>query len=120
MKAFVLLTAMPPTTGHLQLLQLANRLAPDGVVAIINTQPHEPFPAERAASLRAAIKRIGLSDRIELIHYDKTIEQDPSAPGFWEMWREMMHGFGITPQDSIVASERYGKKLAEVTGTQFF
>lgn len=111
---------MPPTTGHLQLLQFANRLAPDGVVAIINTQPHEPFPGERAASLKAAIRRIGLSSRIKLIHYDKTIEQDPSTPGFWQMWEQMMRGFGITPEDIIVASERYGKKLAEVTGTQFF
>ena len=32
----------------------------------------------------------------------------------------MMIGFGITPDDIIVASERYGKKLADVTGTHFF
>ena len=120
MKAFVLLTAMPPTTGHLQLLQFANRLGADGVVAIINTQPHEPFPRERVTALRAALKRVGLSRRVKLIHYDKTIEQDPSAPGFWKMWQQMMIGFGITPDDIIVASERYGKKLADVTDTQFF
>lgn len=111
---------MPPTTGHLQLLQFANKLAPDGVVAIINTQPHEPFPNERAASLRGAIKRLGLNRRIKLIHYKKVIEQDPTAPGFWDMWRRMMLSFGITGDDIIVASERYGKKLAEITGTQFF
>lgn len=111
---------MPPTTGHLQLLQFANRLAIDGVVAIINTQPHEPFPRERATSLRAAIKRVGLSKRIQLIHYDKAIEQNPQAPGFWDMWKQMMIGFGITSDDIIVASERYGKKLADITGTQFF
>ena len=120
MKAFVLLTAMPPTTGHLQLLQFANKLAPDGVVAIINTQPHEPFPKERAQALRAAIKRVGLARRVKLVHYKKTIEQDPSAPGFWDMWRQLMVGFGVTPGDIIVASERYGKKLAEITGAQFF
>lgn len=111
---------MPPTTGHLQLLQFANRVAPDGVVAIINTQPHEPFPKERVAALKAAIKRVGLAKRIKLIHYAKTIEQDPSKPGFWDMWQRMMIRFGITPDDIIVASERYGKKLAEITGTQFY
>ena len=111
---------MPPTTGHLQLLQFANRLAGGGVVAIINTQPHEPFPSERVQSLRAAIKRVGLDKRVKLIHYDKVIEQDPSAPGFWEMWRRMMLEFGTTPEDIIVASERYGKRLADVTGSQFF
>lgn len=114
------MTAMPPTTGHLQLLQFASKLAPDGVVAIINTQPHEPFPNKRASSLRTALKRCGLGHRVKLIHYKKTIEQNPDAPGFWEMWRQMMIGFGITPNDIIVASERYGKKLAEITGTQFF
>lgn len=111
---------MPPTTGHLQLLQFANRLAPDGVVAIINTQPHEPFPKERTIALRAAIKRVGLGRRVKLIHYNKTVEQDPSTPGFWEMWQRMMTEFGITTDDIIVASERYGKKLAEITGTQFY
>lgn len=111
---------MPPTTGHLQLLQFANKLASDGVVAIINTQPHEPFPRERVTALRAALRRVGLSKRVKLIHYNKTIEQDPSTPGFWDMWQQMMKSFGITPSDIIVASERYGKKLAEITGTQFF
>lgn len=111
---------MPPTTGHLQLLQFANKIARDGVVAIITTQPHEPFPGERAASLRAAIRRLDLAPRIELIHYNKVIKQDPKIPGFWNMWQRMMFEFGITQNDVIVASERYGKKLAEVTGTQFF
>ena len=73
---------MPPTTGHLQLLQFANKLAPDGVVAIINTQPHEPFPKERAGALRAAIKRVGLARRVKLIHYKKAIEQDPKTDHF--------------------------------------
>ena len=111
---------MPPTLGHLHLLQFAHKLTQDGVVAIINTQPHEPFPSERVAALQQAIKRTGMEANVELIHYDKAIEQDPSAPGFWEMWRTMMIGFGITPDDIIVASERYGKKLAEITNTHFF
>ena len=111
---------MPPTTGHLQLLQFANSLAADGVVAIINTQPHEPFPVERVAALKQAIERTGMGKRVTLIHYDKAIEQNPSAPGFWDMWRTMLVDFGITDQDIIVASERYGKKLAEITGTEFF
>lgn len=111
---------MPPTTGHLQLLQFANNLATDGVVAVLCTQPHEPFPEERAKSIRAAVQRLGLDHRITLIHFDQTIEQDPSAPGFWEMWQGMMAEFGLTPNDIIVASERYGQKLATLTGTQFF
>lgn len=120
MKAFVLLTALPPTIGHLNLLQFANKLASDGVVAVLNTQPHEPFPNERVAALRQAIVRVGMEKRVQLIHYDKMIEQNPSTPGFWEMWRNMMINFGITKNDILVASERYGKKLAEITATKFF
>lgn len=111
---------MPPTTGHLQLLQFANSVADSGVVAILNTQPHEPYPHERADALRQAIRRVGLENRIKLIHYKKEIEQDPTTPGFWPMWHRMMLDFGITQNDIIVASERYGKKLAEITGTRFF
>lgn len=111
---------MPPTTGHLQLLQFASKLASDGVVAIINTQPHEPFPDERVGALRAALVRTGLAAHTKLIHYDKAIEQDPSTPGFWNIWKRMMQDFGITPDDIIVASELYGKKLAAITGAQFY
>lgn len=111
---------MPPTTGHLQLLQFANELAPDGVVAVLCTQPFEPFPSERASSLRAAITRAGMKRRVNLIHFKKAMEQDPQAPGFWDTWKRMMESFGITNDDIIVASETYGRRVAEVTGTKFF
>lgn len=112
------MTAMPPTTGHLQLIQFASLLA-DTVTVIISTQPHEPYPQERADALRLAIKNRRL-DNVSLTHYKETIEQDPTAPGFWKMWRKLMYGFGLRKGDAIVASERYGKKLAEVTGSKFY
>lgn len=111
---------MPPTKGHLALLQFANQLASNGVVAIINTQPHEPLTRERVSALRQAIEHSDLRDHVKLIHYNKAIEQDPTAPGFWPMWQKLMEDFGITKNDAIVASERYGKKLAEITGTKFY
>lgn len=112
------MTAMPPTTGHLQLIQFASHLA-DEVTVILNTQPHEPFSVERAAALRTALKNNSLSNAT-LVHYDKAIEQDPATPGFWEMWQRMMREFGLRKGDYIVASERYGKKLAEVTEATFY
>lgn len=36
------------------------------------------------------------------------------------MWQSMMYEFGVTSNDCIVASERYGKKLANITGAQFY
>jgi HTH-type transcriptional regulator, transcriptional repressor of NAD biosynthesis genes len=117
-KAFVLVTAMPPTTGHLQLIQFASLLASEMCI-VLTTQPHEPFPHERAKALRSAIKNRRLTN-VKLIHYTKTIEQNPAAPGFWEMWRKLMFEFGARPGDIIVASEAYGKKLAEICKTEFF
>lgn len=109
---------MPPTLGHLQLIQFASELA-DQVVVVLNTQPREPFPQERVDALKMAIKNHQL-DTVTLIHYDKAIEQDPSTPGFWEMWKQLMYDFGVRKNDYIVASEKYGKKLAEVTGATFY
>lgn len=113
------MTAMPPTTGHLQLVHFANLLGSDGVVLILCTQPHEPFAHERAVAMQQALDRAGL-DNVTLQHIDKTMEQNPSADGFWDMWRDILVGYGITSDDYIVSSETYGKKLAEITGAQFY
>jgi len=112
------MTAMPPTTGHFQLIQFASLLAP-AVYVILCTQPHEPYSAERAEALRSAIAHHELNN-VELIHYNKVIEQDPSSPGFHEMWKGLMKKFGISKNDLIVASEPYGKWLADITGAHFF
>lgn len=113
------MTAMPPTTGHLQLIQFANQLGEDGVVVILGTQPEEPMSFERAKALRATIRHHGLR-HVRVLHVHQSIEQDPRAPGFWEMWRNNLLSYGVTPDDYIVASEKYGQKLAELTGAQFF
>lgn len=108
---------MPPTTGHLRLLRFATLVA-DQVRVIVWTQPHEPFVRERVGALRVAVDRCGLTN-IELVHVDREIEQDPSAPGYWQMWRALMTGFGLGPDDCVVASEPYGKTLADLVGATF-
>lgn len=110
---------MPPTTGHLQLVQFASLLAPKGVEVIVCTQPHEPMVRERVQALRDAVGRCHM-DNVRVRHFDQVIEQDPRAPGFWETWRSLMVKFGVTTDDYIVASEAYGQHLAELTGAQFF
>lgn len=109
---------MPPTTGHLQLIQFAEQLADGGVEVIANTQPHEPMAYERVAALRLAIAHHGV--KATVTHLDKAMEQDPTSPGFWDMWRWLLKGLGVTPKDYLVASEAYGQRLAEITGAQFF
>lgn len=116
-RSFVLLTAIPPTVGHLRLVQFADSLTPNGTVVLICTQPHEPFAFERVAALREAVEAM---PKVTIQHFHKSIEQDPSAPGFWNMWKRLLLQHGVTRRDYIVASETYGQKVAELIGAQFF
>lgn len=116
-RSFVLLTAMPPTVGHLHLVQFADNLTPKGTVVILCTQPDEPFPYERVAALREAVESM---PKVTIQHYHRCIEQNPKAKGFWEMWKDLLEQHGATSSDYIVASEIYGQKVAEIIGAQFF
>lgn len=59
------------------------------------------------------------TNRVEVKHFNLEIEQNPEAPGFWEMWNAIFVGFGYRKGDYIVASEPYGQKLAEKLGGIF-
>ena len=48
-RAYVLMTAMPPTKGHLSLLNYAANLDVTSVEVILATQPGEPFEIEGLA-----------------------------------------------------------------------
>lgn len=110
---FVLMTAMPPTVGHLSLIRFASRLN-GRVVVIVCTQKGEPFVAERIWALRDAVRGLG---GVSVVPYHRTIEQDPSVAGFWDMWRGILKGeFGLSAGDRIVASETYGTQLAAAVG----
>ena len=115
-RAFVLMAAIPPTIGHLRLIQFAAALA-DEVCVIVGTQPGEPFPDERVDAIRRATESLS-GVRIEQLH--KTLPQRPEdAADFWPMWRGLLRGYGMRDGDVIVASENYGAKLAETSGGVF-
>jgi HTH-type transcriptional repressor of NAD biosynthesis genes len=113
-QSFVLLTALPPTKGHISLIDFADQLSDYEATVIVSTQPGEPWAFERAAAIRAW--RVFGDD---FIHMHEKIEQNPDAPGFWDMWRDILVDAGFKPGDYIVASEHYGLKLAEVVGGVF-
>lgn len=109
-KSFVLMTALPPTKGHLDLIKYAHALT-DEVVVIVCSQPDEPFAGERyVALMRATEKMNGV--RVKSLH--ETLPQEPDQmDGFWDMWRDKLHGYGFMPGDFIVSSELYGIELAK-------
>ena len=115
-RAFVLVTAIPPTIGHLRLIGFAAELA-DDVCVIVGSQPGEPYPFERVDAIRRATASMP-GVRVEHLH--KTLPQQPEdAPDFWPMWRGFLRGYGMRDGDLIVASERYGLTLAEISGGVF-
>lgn len=118
--AWVLMTAMPPTKGHVHLAEFAANLAQaQGGRAniIVCTQPDEPFALERWAAMVAAMEN---NPYTKVHHLHRQLEQNPKAPGFWEMWDDiMLNDFGFQPGDMVVTSERYGKILAARLGGHF-
>lgn len=116
-KAFVLMTALPPTLGHLDLIKFASSVG-DETIVIVCTQPGEPFVEERVVAIREALWTMDV--RVENLH--RTIQQEPgdTPDEFWEMWSGILRTeYGFETGDYIVASEPYGLTLAEKVGGVF-
>ena len=110
--AWVLMTALPPTTGHEDLIAFATRCA-RVVHVVLCTQPGEPFTDERHAALLALARRPEHGDAVRVHRIHEELPQEPAeAPDFWAMWRGLLRALGARPGDLVVASEPYGADLA--------
>lgn len=107
--AYVLMTAMPPTKGHLNLIRFAASSGVDETVVLVCTQPSEPYAWERFDAVRLAARNL---NKVQVLHLDGDLEQNPEAPGFWPMWDKILTGKGFKPGDYCVSSEPYGEILA--------
>lgn len=123
--AWVLLTALPPTKGHLNLIRFAASLGstsePVAVKALVCTQPGEPFCDERVAAVAEALDP-ELRRIVQVTHYADTVQQVPHGAddaAFWEMWAQILRERGQAPGDYVVASELYGIELARYSGCRF-
>lgn len=122
---WVLMTALPPTRGHLDIINYADSLD-NNLTVVLNTQPDEPFTGERYVVLHSVFPRSGYRKsrwiQTSLITYSKPIQQVPKSDkdeAFWDMWRDILRNKGLRKDDIIVASDDYGKKLAEVCECTF-
>lgn len=111
--AYVLMTAMPPTTGHYQLIEFAKNLA-DRVWVLFTTQPDEPLVQERLDAVYSMASHIG--GHVYVKHYAQPMDPNPESEGFRHRWAGIMIGAGAKPGDLLVISERWGQWLAEMTG----
>lgn len=112
-RSFVIMTALPPTMGHLHLIEFAESLTED-VVVIVSTQPDEPYALDRFIAIKNSVRSL-----TRVHHFNRRMEQNPEAPGFWDTWRDIMESYGFSKGDYVVASESYGKRLAKEIGGKF-
>lgn len=116
-RSFVLMTAIPPTKGHFNLMNFASQVNPwKRTTVIVCTQPGEPFAKERYQAVSHAAFR---TNGCDVKWLNEPLEQDPSIPGFWPMWDRIMRNHGFEPGDTIVSSEPYGATLAGRLGGKF-
>ena len=117
-ESFVLMTALPPTTGHLDLIKFARALG-GTVSVIVCTQPGEPYVEERFKALLEATRPL---TRVIVYHFHQTIQQEPDPDNpepFWKMWKRNLQEYGFREGDYLVSSESYGKEMAEAIGGVF-
>lgn len=108
MKTFVIATALPPTTGHMAMIDFAINLGQHTVIAV-HTQDPEPLQEERYIAIESHV-----AGRANAVFLKRTTVEDPSTPGFREYWRRQFKGLGFMPGDTLVTSESYGVWLAEM------
>ncbi|URP22283.1 adenylyltransferase [Microbacterium phage Big4] len=117
-QAYVLMTALPPTYGHLDLIKFAGNLNVDHVVLFLNTQPEEPMVKERHQALWNAMEDLNDLAHKKKFHIKWQNETTPQEPdedpeAFWKNWIDNLHRYGFQDGDYIVASEQYGVELAK-------
>lgn len=118
-QAWVLLTALPPTTGHEDLVRFATKVAGE-VNLVLCTQPSEPMCEERHASVRSMAGRAEFAGVVRVHRIHQELPQTPAdAPDFWAMWRHLLTGLGARDGDLVVASEHYGAELAATIDGRF-
>lgn len=108
---------MPPTNGHLYLINFARQCS-DKLTVVVGTMPGEPIPG----ALRFQwLKEI--FPQIDIVYLDKAMPQEPAHPQdrpFFQLWADTLQGCcpGRT-FDALFASEPYGYKMADVMQLKF-
>lgn len=108
---------MPPTNGHLYLIDFA-RASCDNLTIMVLSLPDEPIPGE----LRYRWVREIYPD-CNVIHHTALMPQEPQGPHdipFYHAWRDtiLRHAPGIE-FDALFASESYGYQVSWALGCKF-
>jgi len=111
-RSFILMAAMPPTIGHVDLINFAANLTGDARVILV-TRGDEPFQEERYEALVEHFKH---NTAVELLQ----LHQDGLLAEGDEYWGNVLASYGFEPGDILVASEDWGGVIAEQLHGEFF
>ncbi|MEC9291363.1 MAG: AAA family ATPase, partial [Pseudomonadota bacterium] len=106
---------MPPTNGHLFLIDFA-KASSRKVTILVCSLPSEPIPGEERYKW---IKK--LYPDCNVVHHAVEIPQYPEeAPDFFNIWKDSIHRHCPGEKfDAIFASEPYGYDMANIMGLRF-
>lgn len=117
-KAVVMMTALLPTTGHIDLIKFACGIA-DEVDVIVSTRSFEPaIVADRVNWLDNEFTDYGWSIRFYEHKCDDAPQNPEDHPDFWNWWKKVVEGYS-RHVDYFVASEKYGHEMAKALNCQF-
>ena len=120
--AVVLMTALVPTTGHLDLIEWAANLPETHVHVIVNTRSFEPVCGGlRGRALQEATAYLG-NVTVYVDECDDAPQNPEDHSDFWGWWRDSINSTVPTVNGDwryVVASEPYGEHVATALGAQF-
>lgn len=118
--AWTLMTAMPPTIGHKNLLKFASQVS-TSVNVVLNTMPHEPYPFKRARAVEEIVSSLPCLTSFHHIYevLPQSPEETDTPQEFWDIWKKLLYDRGFKKGDYIVASEDYAIELAKQVDGHF-
>lgn len=111
-RSFILMAAMPPTIGHVDLINFAHNLTGDARVILV-TRGDEPYQQER---FEALVEHFQHNAGVELLQ----LHQDGLEAEGDDYWGEVLRDYGFQEGDILVASEDWGAVIAEMLHGEFF
>lgn len=124
-KGVILMTALPPTEGHVALIRFAAEFmaalpggSTEDLTVILSRRPGEPGDREfHVDALRSIINHNMFSGRnvkFRLDEYDGPENPEPgNEEDFWQRWARVIHYKVMEFPDYIFSSETYGYRMAE-------
>lgn len=111
-QSFVLMAALPPTLGHVDLVNFARELTHDAKVILV-TRGDEPYQDER---YEAFCEHFAHVQDVKFLRLHLAGEYAEGNP----YWAQVLTDHGFVAGDILVASEDWGAEIAQTLDGQFF